>query len=184
MEIKNALKHSEQIALNAKTQGHAIKLHHTISDIGLRARALEKGKGVSAFAGKTWMSDQFYALTMLLNSPKGQEALTVLDYLNDNLVETKKGNQITRVSLTGPVPPASQSRFSPNAGSVVKDKVTKMTAVLELKPRGFPGCLYIVTAYPNQPGDRLKVEPTLTQVRQWKDRTDNYVGDSIRRLFK
>lgn len=190
-EIKACLEASERIPLNQYTTGHSLSRHHTISDASLRARAMNVGSSVSAFPKAARSSDQFHSVAFLLNSLLGQQALEVLDMLDGNNVETKKGNPVTRVSVTGPVEtgpfPLGGARFAQNTGPLGTQQsglAEKMTVVLELKPRGFPAPLYIVTAYPQPATANNKVDPTAAQVRQWIHNTELQVGISISKLFK
>lgn len=187
-EIKRSLEASETIALNAFTKGHGISLHHTISDVRLRVRATNKQATVSAFAKGAKQSDQYHSVAFLLNSELGQEALGVLEFLRTNTVQTKKGKEITRVAVTGDIQtgafPHGAARFAAPMGHVATSSASKMTVVLELKPRSFPAPLYIVTAFPQPASKASKVEPTMNQVRQWNDRVEREVGQAIARLFK
>ena len=189
MEIKRCLEASEQIPLNEFTQGHGIERHSSISDVQLRARAMNKGTSVSAFA-KGRLADQFHSVAFLLNSSYGQQALQVLDFLDGNLVETKKGNAVTRVAVTGSIEtgsfPKAGARFAHSQGplgTAEQVKAEKMTVVLELKPRGFPAPLYIVTAFPQPSCKPNRIEPTLQQAKNWNDKAEEAVGLSISRLF-
>lgn len=191
MEIKQSLEASERIPLNAFTRGHSLERHHTITDAQLRARAVNVGSSVSAFPKGAKHSDQYHSVAFLLNGQLGQQALEVLDMLKDNAVETKKGNPVTRVAVTGKVEtgpfPVAGARFAHNVGPLGSQQgglAEKMTVVLEVKPRGFPAPLYIVTAFPQPASAADKIEPTKAQVAQWINNTELQVGRSISNLFK
>ncbi|MCP3965813.1 MAG: hypothetical protein GY750_18655 [Lentisphaerae bacterium] len=165
------------------SQGHAIARHQQLGAQGLAGRIsneIRRGKLVrTGFDGGKKASDQIQAVTLLLNSRIGQEALGILDYCTSEV--GKRLGLSQKVVLTGPVDyfrDYSSGMIAVSGrkkqGVLTLDKpvtseAQKITIVLGSPKSSFTGPLYIITAYPNvlrgEPLEAYCITPSWDAIR-------------------